>query len=194
MHTNPFNLDLQWDRTQSSFVLGPIIAALCWQLRAKVCVEIGVWTGFTTEAFLKNMEAGGVLISCDCDPAAIERAMAIGQQHPHVTLETLCLDSSKHDWTAQRRRHGPFDVALIDGDHGYSGVWEDAQRLAPCMRRGGFMLFHDYAPGQPGVMHAVDRLCLMHQWNKLVLPERVYQGYSKDSYGTAIVQVGAMHP
>jgi predicted O-methyltransferase YrrM len=41
------------------------------------------------------------------------------------------------------RAGGPFDVALIDGDHRTSGVLKDIAGVLAVLRLGGYMIFHD---------------------------------------------------
>lgn len=38
---------------------------------------------------------------------------------------------------------GKLDVAFIDGDHSYEGVWQDIQLARPFCRRGALMILHD---------------------------------------------------
>jgi predicted O-methyltransferase YrrM len=38
---------------------------------------------------------------------------------------------------------GALDVAFIDGDHGFEGVWEDIRLTLPFCRRGTLVIFHD---------------------------------------------------
>jgi len=62
----------------------------------------------------------------------------------------------------------PIDVLLIDGDHHYSVVDADIKNWVPRVRKGGVLIFHDYAPNAgnmamfpelEGVKRAVDELC-----------------------------------
>ena len=46
---------------------------------------------------------------------------------------------------------GPLDFAFIDGDHGEVAVREDFRRVAPWVKVGGYIAFHDLDPLFPGV-------------------------------------------
>lgn len=39
-----------------------------------------------------------------------------------------------------------LDLALIDGDHNYDGVFTDCKTVLPLVKPGGYALFHDYGP------------------------------------------------
>lgn len=48
------------------------------------------------------------------------------------------------------------DICLIDGDHSAEGVSSDIRLMAPRIRHGGYLLFHDYGgESLPGVWDAV---------------------------------------
>src|SRR4030095_5689974 len=44
---------------------------------------------------------------------------------------------------AQVAAHGPFDFALVDGDHTYEGVRRDVHAVLPLVARDGHILCHD---------------------------------------------------
>lgn len=49
------------------------------------------------------------------------------------------------------------DAIFIDGDHTYDGVMADIKAWLPKVKRGGYMLGHDYKERQFGVKRAVDK-------------------------------------
>lgn len=53
-----------------------------------------------------------------------------------------------------------FDFVYIDGDHSYQGVIRDITSAYPKIKRGGYIMGHDYCPTFYGVMQAVDEFCL----------------------------------
>ena len=62
------------------------------------------------------------------------------------------------------------DIAYIDGDHSYEGVKRDLECIFPKMRRGGWIMGHDYEMNMAkakhvynfGVKQAVDEFCAAH--------------------------------
>lgn len=48
-----------------------------------------------------------------------------------------------------------FDLAFIDGDHGYEGVKHDLESWGSRVRAGGIILVHDATPRFPGVLRAL---------------------------------------
>ena len=44
----------------------------------------------------------------------------------------------------------------IDADHSYKGVCRDIKLWRPFVKKGGYMLFHDYTASEFGVKQAVD--------------------------------------
>ncbi|MDT8326464.1 MAG: class I SAM-dependent methyltransferase [Roseovarius sp.] len=63
-----------------------------------------------------------------------------------------------------------FDMVYIDGDHEYSGVVKDIEATLPKMKKGGAIIFNDYAVWSAtsmfhcGVARAVNEMCLAHPW------------------------------
>jgi predicted O-methyltransferase YrrM len=56
---------------------------------------------------------------------------------------------------------GPFDLALIDADHTYTGVLRDAEGALPVMADGGLLVFHDSLNRDVG--RAIDRFVGNHE-------------------------------
>jgi cephalosporin hydroxylase len=57
---------------------------------------------------------------------------------PEVTF--VAVDSHSAAFGEVLREHGPFDLALIDGDHEEAGVWADFEAVRPHAR---ILAFHD---------------------------------------------------
>jgi len=49
-----------------------------------------------------------------------------------------------------------INFLFIDGDHWYGGVKIDCEKYIPLVKKGGFILFHDYKSSWDGVKQAVD--------------------------------------
>ncbi len=52
----------------------------------------------------------------------------------------------------------PFDIILIDGDHLYPGIKLDTIIYMPLLRHGGFLILHDSALPEWGVMRVIKEL------------------------------------
>lgn len=84
--------------------------------------------------------------------------------------QSVCTKKSQ-DALVEIKEAAPFALVLIDGCHCEECCQRDFVLVWPHVQRGGFVLFHDYAPGQQGggaqayhdnrpiqVMHAVQTL------------------------------------
>jgi len=129
-----------------------LLYALARRPRCQRILEIGIWQNTSSTAFLAAMErrAGCELVSCDikihrplfCHPRAdVDRRWQRIEQSSHDLLPTLT---------------GPFDLILVDGDHGFRGVTagpiadlRDSLRLVSDT---GVIAFHDINGGKLGPM------------------------------------------
>ena len=110
---------------------GTLLQTLVWVTGAKRVLEIGTFTGFSSQMMAAALPDDGILVTCDIDPEAAEVARQFYAKSPHghkidlrlgpalETLETLT------DWV--------FDVVFIDADKtGYASYYEKAvELLAP---------------------------------------------------------------
>ena len=110
---------------------GTLLQTLVWTTGAKRVLEIGTFTGFSSQMMAAALPDDGILVTCDIDPEAAEVARQFYTKSPHGhkidlrlgpaldTLETL------NDWA--------FDVVFIDADKtGYAAYYEKAvELLAP---------------------------------------------------------------
>ena len=110
---------------------GTLLQTLVWATGAKRVLEIGTFTGFSSQMMAAALPDDGILVTCDIDPEAAEVARKFYAKSPHGhkidlrlgpaldTLETL------NDWV--------FDVVFIDADKtGYAAYYEKAvELLAP---------------------------------------------------------------
>lgn len=58
----------------------------------------------------------------------------------------------------ETRSAGPYDLMMIDGDHNYPGVKLDVTTYLPMLASGGYLMLHDSAMPQWGVMRTVKEL------------------------------------
>lgn len=60
----------------------------------------------------------------------------------------------KKEWKASDY----IDLLFIDGDHSYEAVKQDIEDWVPFVRKGGYVIFHDYANYCPSVQKAAQEL------------------------------------
>lgn len=136
-------------------------------------IEIGSWRGRSTRALADNTPGkvtavDGFVGSPFDTPNGMWPDMAAQIAHPdfiygefikntgHLpnvrTLRMLSLEG------AARLQHERFDMIFIDAGHDYEHVVQDILAWRPLLAPGGLFSGHDYFPGCPGVMQAVNEL------------------------------------
>lgn len=134
-----------------------VAATIARFLRAERVVEIGTFDGNTALNLAANLTPQGCVVTLDLppegDPSANgEGAYAGGKpapfeirqylEHPmRSRIRQVYGDSAQIDWTALG---GPFDLALIDGDHTTPYVLADTRHVLSVLEPGGVVLWHDY--------------------------------------------------
>jgi len=115
-------------------------------------------------------EGGGELLLSLLYPGAVVYSIdneQVARPLPHTlkVIESLGLrcmahvgDSADEESIAFARSHQPYDLLIIDGDHGGDYPLEDFLRYAPMTR--GYAVFDDYNPHFPDVFRAVERIAL----------------------------------
>jgi cephalosporin hydroxylase len=123
--------------------------------RPRSYLEIGVRHGGTfalTTEYLARLAPLSHAFGIDI--LASPGAQAYARSRPHVRVARM--DSNGRRFALALRRHGPFDLALIDGDHDADPVRRDFERVQPHAR---MLAFHDIAnPDMPGLRKVWDEL------------------------------------
>lgn len=136
-----------------------VLYSLVFGLRPQRCLEIGTKAGGSAliiGAALDDIGAGQ-LVCVDPEPQVkpehwrqlAHRAQLVTGMSPKVLPQ------------AAEAAGGPFDFALIDGDHERKGVIKDIEGLLPLMASGAYLLFHD--AHYYGVADAIDRMLKKHR-------------------------------
>lgn len=140
-------------------VSGPPAGAL--QGTPKQVLEVGAFKGFGTVLMAK---AGAVVWAidwhrgdADLGPRDTLCAWWTNVRRHHVEDQVVGLVGRSQQVMAELGQEW-FDVAFIDGYHGYEAVVDDITSVLPLVRPGGLLVFHDYCATWPGVMRAVDEL------------------------------------
>jgi len=102
---------------------------------ARRVLEIGMYTGYSALSMAEGLPAGGELITCEIDPAAIAFARRYFERSVHgkkITIkEGPALESIKN-------LDGQFDLVFIDADKVNYSNYYDA--VMPKLRSGGIIL------------------------------------------------------
>lgn len=126
-------------------------------------IELGVNEGITAAAVLENFPTIERYLGVDVIPEyrfeipaqTRERPPEPGRLALGFPSFELLLRSQFYD---DNNIIGPFDVAFIDGDHGYLAVMKDFVLAKRVVRPGGIIIFHDYQNPTVQVTEALDRL------------------------------------
>lgn len=62
------------------------------------------------------------------------------------------------------------DLLYIDADHSFRGTKENFFAWFPKVKKGGFILFHDYSNQHPGVKEFVDGISGFNEMDEVVIP------------------------
>lgn len=135
-----------------------LLFSLVLSLRPKWYLEIGTFRG------------GSALIANAAMNASLNREgrLILVDPNPQIAPEHWSLLSARSTLIAEpspgalrslpREAVGKVDFALIDGDHSYQGVLQDAKGVLSVMRPGGLIVFHDSFFSE--VKQAIDRFVL----------------------------------
>lgn len=123
-----------------------------------VIVNIGAGAGTSGLAFAEA-RPGADLYTVDISPGGPKGGLE-GERHAfdgaNLVYPTQILGDSKivgKDWKLN------IDILFVDGDHSASGIRGDIEAWVPHVKKGGYVIFHDYEQSKwPEVKKAVDEL------------------------------------
>jgi predicted O-methyltransferase YrrM len=120
---------------------------------ARRVVEVGTFNGHTALNVAANLPADGTVVTIDLPPEGSPRGPAgtalptdygarVYDGHPAAArIRQVLADSATLDWQSLG---GPFDLAIIDGDHSSPMVASDTRGVLSVLAPGGIVLWHDY--------------------------------------------------
>lgn len=118
-------------------------------------LEIGVAAGGTTYLFNHFFNLEKIVLVDD------------NRHHKAKLRATILQDVSRFEFIGRSdeeriinatTERAPFDIVMVDGDHSYKGVGFDVNTYLPFLRTGGFLILHDSAIPEWGVMQATNEL------------------------------------
>lgn len=115
------------------------------RLKATRVLEIGSWDGGTIREWLINGTDTMRMVAVDLEHRNRDAYDEWRKPGQTITLHTgSSLEQPAKDFIADC---GPYEFALIDGDHGLDAVRSDYQAVAPHMSKGGVIALHDIDGG-----------------------------------------------
>ncbi len=129
------------------------VCAVAHHKGARRAFEFGTYMGRTTYHLAKTspeMEVTTLSISPDKDPLFGPFLGKFFKGRPEAARIKLLLQDSRDFDPAPYK--GMFDVVFVDGDHSYELVKNDTLKAFQLLKKGGVILWHDYAPKSPGLV------------------------------------------
>jgi predicted O-methyltransferase YrrM len=133
-------------------------------------LEIGSHIGSSALFICAGLEHGGGHLVCV--DTWMNQTMPDGEKdtfaefnantEPYAHMITVVRKFS-HELTSQDIG-GPLDLVFIDGDHSEAGVRTDFRLIAPWVKPGGLIAFHDLIPDFPGVNIVVGEALASGDW------------------------------
>lgn len=108
----------EWAGIESSPEQVQFLTLLVRLMGAKRCLEIGVFTGYSTLAFAMAVPADGCIVACDIDPAVTEMARACWERAGVAGKIELRIAPAMRtlDHLLAQGHGGSFDFAYVDAD------------------------------------------------------------------------------
>jgi len=121
-------------------------------------LEIGTGMGHSTEAFAEAGCFVQTLDIVDCKQAKeLLRQDRLSHLVEYIKKNSLTFTAENH-----------YDIVFIDGLHEYGQVKEELRLFSPAVKKGGFLILHDYTNfAHPGVQRACDEFAASHREYKI---------------------------
>jgi len=126
---------MQWPEMQVGLIEGRFLQMLVRLTGARIILELGMFTGYSTLMMAEALPDNGRLTTCEIDPKAETIARKYFNQSPHGDKITIrmgpALDTIK-------TLSGPLDLVFIDADKvNYSNYY---QACFPLVKPGGLII------------------------------------------------------
>jgi len=136
----------------------PYLTSIVKEMKAKTILELGVYQGNSTRAFLKSAEeSGAIVVSIDWN-----------ETH-HVSDSPNWIFIKAND--GQLPIKGKFDILFIDTSHNYLETLFELEKYSPMVKNPGVIILHDTVSSlnRPlqGVYGAIQEFLKKHpkQWS-----------------------------
>lgn len=132
----------------------------------KTGAEIGLGSGYLFVRWFSNPDLKMIGVDLGVRPDRVAKQKQIAAMFPDRA--TLINKSSVE--ASAMVKHGSLDFVFIDAGHGYHSVLADIRAWKPKVKKGGWIMGHDYHPSHPGVMIAVQE-----SFKPTILPFHIWQ-------------------
>ncbi len=120
---------------QTGHVEGSLLRLLVQSIGARLVVEIGTFTGYSSLSMAAGLPEGGKIVTCDVDPEATAIAKRYWSRSTHGHKIELRLGPALE---TVKMIVDPVDFVFIDADkENYVPYWE---AMVPKVRQGGFIV------------------------------------------------------
>jgi hypothetical protein len=145
----------------------PLLVMQTIGARVSFGVEVGVAFGGMSLSLLQSFPGLSLLGVDPYVPYDENDAMSLGErQMDEICCWTTHRLTAAHPgrWRLDRRPSleaaasvpdGWLDIVFLDGDHRYEAITADIRAWLPKVKKGGVLCGHDFTPGWPGVIQAV---------------------------------------
>lgn len=138
---------------------------------AKSYLEVGTRNGGTFNVVMRSMPKGSRGVAIDLpgglwgvDSLPDLESVTVALRADGYDIHVLLGDSTAPEIIEQARRLGPFDLALIDGDHRYDGVKADWLNYGPMCET---VVFHDIAGDRQKAQDALLHVDVPRLWREI---------------------------
>ncbi|PIQ84094.1 MAG: hypothetical protein COV75_04015 [Candidatus Omnitrophica bacterium CG11_big_fil_rev_8_21_14_0_20_63_9] len=140
------------------------LAKLATHLKPRTVFEFGTYRGRTTRLLAEHAVEQARIYTLELDPEETRRRWGkpselVGQAFRQTPLERKIVQLYTDDRTFDfQPYYGAMDLIFIDANHRYEAVKRDTAEALRMIKPGGVVVWDDYRPQQPGVMHCVNEL------------------------------------
>ncbi len=139
---------------------GPIVEIGSWQGRSTATLALGSMAGrqqpvYAVDPFIgpqagaRKTSLDNVVMGGECSPEVLRANLDAAGVNGLVRIVPKTSQAGVADTPEE------ISLLFVDGDHSYESVCRDIDLYLPRLKMGGFVVFHDVVPGDPGVVKAV---------------------------------------
>jgi len=148
IHFCKYLLGLEGAQTQTT--AGERDCLKAYASKARVCVEIGVWHGYTTRLLRTGLGSDGRIFAIDPFPRG---RLGFSAHRQIAKREVAKVSNGTVRWLRMTGQDAarwyflnntdPVDFLFVDGDHSWEGIEGDWSGWSPLVKVGGIVALHD---------------------------------------------------